>query len=142
MTGAVVDANVILKLLVDQPMTANAREVVKKYDLTAPALILAEVANALLTYVRAGSTSNKHAARSLMRLEQRAIDLHPIDQALTREAFAIGLTLTHPIYDCFYLALARRMSAPFITADLKFYRKAAAAGFDVLNLAEISGEAP
>jgi predicted nucleic acid-binding protein len=36
---------------------------------------------------------------------------------LTGEASTLSINLAHPIYDCFYLALAQRESAPLATAD-------------------------
>lgn len=142
MSEAVVDASVVLKLLVDQPMTAEARQVVKSHELSAPALLLAEAANALLKYVRAGAATPDIADRSLKQIEGRAIDLHAIDRALTREAFEIGLALSHSVYDCYYLALSQRRKAPLVTADMKLFRKAAEAGFHVISLADFSEDAP
>ncbi len=43
-------------------------------------------------------------------------ELTPLRE-LADEAAEISLGLNHPVYDCFYLALARRESAPLVTAD-------------------------
>ncbi len=142
MTRAIVDASVIVKTLVDQPQTERARSVIRAYDLAAPVLLLAEVSNALLRYVRAGVTPPEVAVEALNQLNGRGIILHPIDEAFTREAFDAALTLSHSIYDCYYLALASRLRAPFITADLKLARKAAGAGVSVIDLADIPEGAP
>ena len=37
--------------------------------------------------------------------------------ALRDRALAIAIELRHPAYDCFYLALAERSTAPLVTAD-------------------------
>ncbi len=142
MTRAIVDASVIVKTLVDQPLTDRARNVIRSYDLSAPALLLAEVSNALLRYVRAGVTPPEAALEAQKQLDGRGIDLHPIDEAFTREAFDVALTLSHSIYDCYYVALASRLQAPFITADMKLARKAASARITVINLADIPEGAP
>jgi len=42
--------------------------------------------------------------------------LFPIEELRVR-ALALALDLGHPIYDCFYLALAQRQNAPPVTAD-------------------------
>ena len=137
MTRAIIDASVMVKTVVDQPLTGNARTVIKSYDLSAPTLLAAETANALLKYVRAGVSSRESAIEALETIGRHAIDFHPIDSVVTRESFEIALDLSHPIYDCYYLSLSRRLTAPFITADLKLLRKAEAAKFNVINLADI-----
>ena len=40
-----------------------------------------------------------------------------LDEELRGRALAIAVDLNHPIYDCFYLALAEREHAPLISAD-------------------------
>lgn len=54
MTRAIVDASVMIKTVVDQPLTANARTVIASFDLSAPSVLAAETVKALLRYVRAG----------------------------------------------------------------------------------------
>ncbi len=142
MTRAIVDASVIVKTVVDQPLTANARTVIASFDLSAPSLLTAETANALLKYVSAGLSSREAAIEALETIGRHAIDFHSIDEVATRESLEIALNLSHAIYDCYYLSLSRRLTAPFITADLKLLRKAEAAKFDVINLADIAERAP
>lgn len=137
MTRAVVDASVIVKTVVDQPLTANARTVIRSFDLSAPSLLAAETANALLKYVCAGLSSRESALEALETIGRHAIDFHQIDAVVTRESLDIALDLSHPVYDCYYLSLSRRLTAPFITADLKLLCKAEAAKFNVINLADI-----
>lgn len=137
MNRAIVDASVMVKTVVDQPLTANARTVIKSFDLSAPSLLTAETANALLKYVRAGLSSRECAIEALETIGRHAIDFHPVDAVVTRESFDIALDLSHPIYDCYYLSLSRRLTAPFITADLRLLRKAEVAKFNVINLADI-----
>ena len=42
------------------------------------------------------------------------------DADLARAALGLARELDHPVYDCVYLALARRRGAPFITLDRVF----------------------
>lgn len=142
MTRAIIDASVIVKTVVDQPFTANARTVIRSFDLSAPSLLKAETANALVKYVRLGSSTRAAAIKALETIGSHAIDFHPIDETATRESLDIALSISHSIYDCYYLTLSRRLTAPFITADLKLLRKAAAANFEVINLADIPESAP
>jgi predicted nucleic acid-binding protein len=60
--------------------------------------------------------------------------------ALTEQAMQLALTLGHPAYDCFYLALAEVTDAPFVTADEALVRRVGAAGLPVA--VRLLGEVP
>ena len=47
------------------------------------------------------------------------------DRHLQAEALALACHLDHPVYDCLYLALARREAATLITADRRLQQLAA-----------------
>lgn len=113
----VVDASVAIKWYVQQPLTGAARQIAASGDLfIAPDLILAETANAFWKYVRAGQIDADKARAALSTLPEMFETLCPL-LPLTNAALEIAVTLNHPVYDCFYLALARRESAPLVTAD-------------------------
>jgi predicted nucleic acid-binding protein len=46
------------------------------------------------------------------------------DRHLQVEALALACHLNHPVYDCLYLALARREAAFLLTADQRLQRLA------------------
>lgn len=46
------------------------------------------------------------------------------DRHLQAEALALACHLNHPVYDCLYLALARREAATLISADQRLLRLA------------------
>ncbi|HEY1798013.1 MAG TPA: type II toxin-antitoxin system VapC family toxin [Stellaceae bacterium] len=47
-----------------------------------------------------------------------------VDQvSLAPRAVAIAAELDHPVYDCFYLALAAARDFTFVTADARFLRR-------------------
>jgi predicted nucleic acid-binding protein len=52
--------------------------------------------------------------------------------ALARKASDLAQELDHPVYDCFYLALAEREGVPLVTADVRLISKVAAAGRQAL----------
>ncbi len=66
--------------------------------------------------VHAGLIGAEKARAALSKLPERFDVLSPL-LPLTEDAFEIAVSLNHPVYDCFYLALARRESAPLVTAD-------------------------
>jgi predicted nucleic acid-binding protein len=47
---------------------------------------------------------------------------------LYEDALRLAIDLDHPIYDCFYVALAMRNQAPLVTADRKLMELAGIAG--------------
>jgi predicted nucleic acid-binding protein len=113
----VIDASVAMKWYVEQPHTEAARRLAAGDDLLiAPELILSETASAFWKYVRAGQIGAENARAALSKLPERFDVLSPLFP-LTEDAFEIAVSLNHPVYDCFYLALARRESAPLVTAD-------------------------
>ena len=113
----VIDASVAMKWYVEQPHSEVARQLAAGGDLLiAPELLLAEAANAFWKYVRAGLIGAERARAALSKLPDRLDILSPLFP-LTEDALEIAVSLNHPVYDCFYLALARREGAPLVTAD-------------------------
>jgi predicted nucleic acid-binding protein len=51
----------------------------------------------------------------------RLIDI----ETLAPRALEIALALGHPVYHCFYLALAEEAEAPLVTADRRLVRRVA-----------------
>jgi predicted nucleic acid-binding protein len=109
----VVDTSVIVKWLVEEDGHAEALLLLNKsVRLACPDLALPEVANVLRRKVRAKDTTQSQAAESL------------------GAGFALAEKVDHSVYDCMFLALARReVDAVLVTADSVFLKKCAAAGF-------------
>ena len=84
--------------------------------LLAPDLVVAEVANAAWKLVRAGEIGADHGARIAAAISTAFSALVGAARLSTR-AFALAHELDHPVYDCFYLALAEIEDAPLLTAD-------------------------
>ena len=57
-------------------------------------------------------------------LMQFGIDLRPSTPLLGR-AMQLGRLLSHPVYDCVYLALGEHEDATFVTADRRLVERAA-----------------
>ena len=90
--------------------------------LVAPDLIIAECANVAWRRVRDGQVSVDQAEASLKALPDWFQTLTP-SADLHQSAFRIARTLSHPVYDCLYIALAARDAAPLITADKALQRR-------------------
>ena len=112
----VIDASVAAKWILPQEHSANANALRNEQDLIAPSLIAAEIGSAIWKAVRRGTVLHAEAAASL------SAALSPFEaliaaEALCVRALALAIDLRHPVYDCFYLALAERESVPVVTAD-------------------------
>jgi predicted nucleic acid-binding protein len=95
----------------------------------APEVLFAEVANALLGYVRAGDVSLPTAAAildDLLRLPIRSVAL----RELAVPAFQLAAIRRLSVYDACYLVIAEQAKATLVTAD----RALAAAAADVILL--------
>lgn len=115
MKPAVFDASVAVRAFIRGPGYRQAEAVIDRYAMVAPALIVTEVANAIWKYHRRGDLDR---ATSLDVIRRFAVypELQP-DLTLQPEALQIACEHEHPVYDCLYIALARREGLPLITAD-------------------------
>jgi predicted nucleic acid-binding protein len=112
----VVDASVAAKWVLDEQGSDRANTLRSESDLIAPTLIVAELGNALwkaTVLLGFSQTDALSAIRMVLVPFNRII---PLEQ-LRQRALELAIELKHPIYDCFYLALAERERAPLITAD-------------------------
>ena len=118
----VVDASIAFKWLVTEPDSEAAVSLLQNHNLVAPDVLLAECRNAALTHVRRGTISIEQARQAEQDLE--TLQLHTLHSTpfLTR-AFALALELSHPIYDCIYLAAAIATDRVLVTADGGFAAK-------------------
>jgi predicted nucleic acid-binding protein len=115
----VVDASVALKWVLDEP-ESDAADALSSEELIAPALWLVEAANALWRRSRRGEISDEEAMERLSELHNAPVTTTSIEDDLLAAA-ALASTLDHPVYDCVYLALARRENTCVITADKRFH---------------------
>ena len=113
----VIDASVAVKWFVEEPGTSAARDqLAAGARLVAPDLVIAEVCNALWARVCRGGIE-KAQARMAVDLVPRYFEELTPTAGLRERAFEIALELGHPIYDCFYLALAESRRTQVVTAD-------------------------
>jgi predicted nucleic acid-binding protein len=125
----VVDASVAVKWVVNEPRT-EAALALRDEELIAPALWLAEAANALWRHVRLGELNRNQALARLSELQTAPVASLPIEPHVAK-ALELATEADHPVYDCVYLALALHQQARVVTDDRRFL---AAAGR--LNLGE------
>lgn len=131
---AFIDASVAVKWFVAESGRATARVLLEDHvERIAPSILTLEVANALRRKAALGEVTLAQARMSLAELP--AFISYRVDcDDLVEQAFSLGVELQHPIADCVYLACARSGGACVVTADQKFYMKAAPAHGDFLRL--------
>ena len=137
----VVDASVAVKWLVAEDDSEAARELAASgEDLHAPRLMACEVANALWRKARLGEIERGDAGAMLAAVQDMPVRWGA-DEAVCADAIRIALALDRPVYDCVYLALAHRIGAAVVTADLRFANVVAPTeyGEAVVTLADYAG---
>lgn len=123
----VVDASVAVKWFILEADSDKATALLRSgQKLMAPEIIRVEVAAALSRLFRTGQMPAP-TVQTLLEdwreaLAQRAVSLTAI-LADFDMAVKLAMDLKHPLQDCLYLALAKRLNAPFLTADKKFFEK-------------------
>ncbi len=116
----VVDASVAVKLPVDEPGSDAARELAASgRELHAPRLMASEVADALWRKARPDRVERADAGAALAWLPGMPVRRND-DEVVSADAARLAPTLDHPVHDCVYLALARRIGATVVTADPRF----------------------
>ena len=115
----VVDASVACKWFVEEEGSTAAESLLASDGtLIAPDLIVAEVCSAIWKKCRAGAMTSDQAAAVMDTLPGFFDDLVPCRQ-LGGRSLALAEALDHPVYDCFYLALAEREDTVAVTADAR-----------------------
>ncbi|MCY3889858.1 MAG: type II toxin-antitoxin system VapC family toxin [bacterium] len=119
MTGYVIDASVAVEYLLRTPLGITLADTVENASLAAPELLDPEVMSALR---RAVLTGRLDEPRAVMALSDLA--LWPIDRISHR---TLALTAWEhysnvSAYDAFYIAAARAMGVPLLTADGRLAR--------------------
>jgi len=113
----VVDASVAIKWFFEEVGYRPARALLDRGEpLIAPTLLPIEVGNAAWKRFRKREIGREAAMEVAILSPRPLAELVPADD-LMPEAMALALDLTHPIYDCLYLALSRRAGLALATAD-------------------------
>jgi predicted nucleic acid-binding protein len=93
-------------------------------QLIGPAIWLAEAANALWQHVRLGETTAAEAIARMTKWPRRRLQR----SRSSRISPLHGTEISHPMYDCLYLALAIHYDAHVITDDRRFAAAASRPG--------------
>lgn len=119
----VVDASVVTKWVLNEDGSDRANALRNEDGLIAPSLVASEVGNALWKAVGRGDMVQADAIAAL-RSVLRPFSLLVPNEDLSVRALEFAIDLNHPIYDCFYLALAEREGVTLVSADAPLVAKA------------------
>ena len=116
----VVDASVAVKWLVEEEYSDIADRLLdERHQLFAPRLMASGVGNPLWRKARLGEMEPSRAGLLAAAISDMAVSWMN-DEAVCPDAVRLSLALDHPVYDCVYLALAHRIGATLVTADVRF----------------------
>lgn len=119
----VVDASVAYHWTIPTDHTVAAVSLLsKKVGLIAPDLIIPEVSNALFTTANRTPEYAQRIMDGIEFLPRWFSEIAPTSP-LRFQALRLASELRHPVYDCFYLALAVQRGVRMITLDTHFIRK-------------------
>ena len=132
----VVDASVAVKWFVEEEDTKRACLLADgAVEIHCPHLLASEVGSALWRKVLQGQVELGDARTGMESLARMPITWHA-DEALGADCLRLAFAHDRTVYDSMYLALAYRLNARLVTADLRFANALAAtdAGSMVLRL--------
>lgn len=132
----VVDASIALKWVLEEPGSDAAEELLER-DLAAPSLWLLEAANALWRRTVRKELTPAESEERLAVLTKAPVASVPLEQDLP-EAMRLALQLNHPVYDCLYLSLAKRLGTYVVTADTRFGQAVANHGTHIGHIRVLS----
>ena len=119
----VVDASVAVKCFVEEPGSSSARALLAGDDsLVAPALVVVEATSAAWKKERLreiGLEQARAIVGAVPMMFDRLYDCIP----LSARALEIAADLDHPVYDCYYLALAETEDVTLVTDDARLLRR-------------------
>ena len=124
MTGYVVDASVAVKWLVAEPLSEESATLLDSdVTLLVPDLFFAETTSALAAKHRHGEMDAEQVADAVDLLRTAPVATPLSMRRLAASSARLAKDLGHPVYDCFYLALAIHENYPVVTADTRFHDK-------------------
>lgn len=121
MPKLVVDASVVIKWFVPEPLSPEARKILDDYragalDLVAPDLLNAEVGNIVWKKQTYQGLSADDAKAVIDGFRSLVIAFTPTPDLLV-DAYNLAITHKRTVYDSLYLALSIREACQFVTAD-------------------------
>jgi predicted nucleic acid-binding protein len=117
----IVDASIAIKWVVEEEGTHAAVDLRSRFRFAAPELLIPECANILWKKTQRGELTRDEAVLAARLLDRSGIAFLSMTGLLER-ATRLAIELSHPAYDCAYLAAAAQTRSRFVTADERLLR--------------------
>lgn len=126
-----VDSSIALQWVLPGEAADNSYRYVGAADVTAPDILLIEAANVLAKKVRVEDMTGEIALRALDMISA-AVGSFVRSEPLARRALEPSVALSHPVYDCVFLACAEQVGGKLATRDAPFAKRVTERGFGAL----------
>ena len=118
----VIDSSVALQWVLPEPGAGQAERYLNEPNIIAPDVLFVESANVLAKKVRAGDLTPTEARQALDILTSVFSRVESTLRIVPR-ALEISIALSHPVYDCLFLACAEQLGASLATRDAPFAKR-------------------
>ncbi len=126
-----VDANIYLAVILDEPEKASVIEITKSEDLISPLVLPYEIGNALSAMYKRNRLDRKQIAECFFIFNQIPVRL--ID-ANVQKSLQIAADYHIYAYDAYYLEAAKRLKCSLMTLDTKMKEIARDLGIHLLEV--------
>jgi predicted nucleic acid-binding protein len=135
----VLDASIAVKWFLAEPLSGAAASLfTQNRKLLAPSILRNEVTAAIAKAARLDRVTAEEAHAMISRWV-RMLDKHAVSLMDTGEQFddavRLCIELRHPFHDCFYLAIAQKLSLPLATTDKRLSEQAEKIGVELFAIA-------
>lgn len=128
MPAIVIDSSIALQWVLPEQGSEHAFRYVRAENAISPDILLVETANVLAKKVRASDMDGEAAVRALGMVRAAIVRLVSSEPLVPR-ALALSVALSHPVYDCVFLACAEQTGGQLATRDAPFAKRVAERGF-------------
>ncbi|HEY8576433.1 MAG TPA: type II toxin-antitoxin system VapC family toxin [Devosia sp.] len=136
-----IDTSVALQWVLPEDDAEASERLLTRTDMIAPDILLVEAANVLARKLRRDQIDTQVAYEGLDFIAKVVPQLLP-SRDLTVRALDLSVELSHPVYDCIFLACAERHKAPLVTRDEPLIKRSIEAGYgDFIKSVSYIGEA-
>lgn len=113
----ILDASAAVEIVLQRKNSERFQHHIESADwVLAPGLFISEVTNVFWKYYRFGSLSVEQCEKGI-DFSVRLPDEYSDDKTMYREAFMLGCQTEKPVYDMFYIVLARRNNGHLMSLD-------------------------
>lgn len=122
MPVTVIDSSIALQWVLPEEGRERAYRYVKSDNVISADILVVEAANVLAKNVRASTMTGDEALNALGLIRRSVSRLVPSPPLVPR-ALELSIALSHPVYDCVFLACAEQVEGKLATRDAPFIKR-------------------